>query len=162
MLHNMSVRPTTQVDWTILPAGEAIVLFDLAGLGTELAEWPHGQAVLEILKGSPGRGSTASKAQQELASDLDEAWHECALHGAIHVYPFPAAGVAARAAGLPILRATHPALVANVLARTRSQLLLPSMPLALEAPFLTRELASDDPRLVELAARTAFVEEIER
>ena len=56
-----------KVDWTILPAGEAMVLFDLAGLGTELAEWPHGQAVLEILKGSPGRGSTASKAQPELA-----------------------------------------------------------------------------------------------
>ncbi len=47
--------------------------------------------------------------------------------------------------------ARRASLVLNVLARTRSQLLLASAPLALERAFLERELASDDPRLIALA-----------
>ncbi|MBW2397113.1 MAG: hypothetical protein JRG95_22925 [Deltaproteobacteria bacterium] len=56
--------------------------------------------------------------------------------------------------GPKILEATDEAFVVNVLARTRSGLLLGDAPLSLERGYLTRELATDDPRLVELARQT--------
>jgi hypothetical protein len=53
-----------------------------------------------------------------------------------------------------VLQATNLLLVVNVLARTRGSVLLADADLALEAPFLARELASDDPRLVSWARET--------
>ena len=55
--------------------------------------------------------------------------------------------------------ATDRALIINVLARARSCLLLPDVPLELGNAFIARTLWSDDPRLVALARQTG-VEEI--
>jgi len=161
MLHNMSCRPSTQVEWAILPVGEAIVRFEFEGVDWGAASLSRWRSVTRALQGrTASRSSTRSAdVPAELIVLLDDAWREWSLKGAVHVYPWPAAGVVAQAAGLSVFRATHPELVLNVLGRTRSQLLLPSMPLELERPFLERQLATDDPRLVELAVRTAFVEE---
>jgi hypothetical protein len=46
----------------------------------------------------------------------------------------------------------------NVLARARSQILLATSPPDLERPFLERDLAADDPRLIALACSTACAE----
>lgn len=149
MLHNMSCQPNTQVEWTILPAGEAIVCFDVNSIDWAAADAIDPKAVL----------NPRSDDGAEIARCLDRTWEEWGLRGALHVYPWGPAGVVAQAAGLAVLRATHPALVLNVLGRTRSQLLLPTMPLELDRPFLERTLAADDPRLIHLAMRTAFVKE---
>jgi hypothetical protein len=57
------------------------------------------------------------------------------------------------------LRAIDHLLVMNVLARTRSGILLSGAQLSLESGFLERSLISDDPRLVALARATGCLEE---
>lgn len=57
------------------------------------------------------------------------------------------------------LRAIDHVLVINVLARTRSGILLAEAPLSLESGFLERSLITDDPRLVTLARATGCLEE---
>ena len=58
------------------------------------------------------------------------------------------------------LRAIDIGLVFNVLARTRSTVLVSGTPLALEPSFLSQSLISDDPRLVALANATGTIEEV--
>ncbi|MEW6282092.1 MAG: hypothetical protein AB1758_26035 [Candidatus Eremiobacterota bacterium] len=75
---------------------------------------------------------------------LEEFWATLGLRGAVFLYP-----------GKPqVRRATHPALILNVLGRTRCGLLLPHTPLSLEEGFLRRTLTTDDPRLVEIVLNT--------
>jgi hypothetical protein len=161
MLHNMSCRPSTQVEWTILPAGESIVYFDLSSVDWTAAATPELQPAANAFSrgGAESMRDLPRDRREEIAWRLDQVWEGWGLTGALHVYPWAAASVVAEAAGLVVLRATHPALVLNVLGRTRSQLLLPTMPLELERPFLERTLAADDPRLIHLAMCTAFVKE---
>lgn len=62
-------------------------------------------------------------------------------------------------APLKCLRSIDLALIFNVLARTRSQILLAETPLALEPAFLGLSLVTDDPRLVALVRATGCIEE---
>lgn len=57
------------------------------------------------------------------------------------------------------LRAIDVALVLNVLARSRSIVLVAGTPLALEAGFLERAFLTDDLRLVALVRATGYIEE---
>lgn len=162
LLHNMSVSPRTQVSADILPLGDAIVRFDLAAIASALAEPSIWHTATAIAEGDPRALEDSADADSlaALTCCLDQAWQECGLQGAVHIYPWSTASTVAGEKQLTVLRATDPALVINVLARSRSQLLLPSMPLALESRFLTRELATDDPRLAELVTRTSIEEVI--
>jgi hypothetical protein len=58
-----------------------------------------------------------------------------------------------------ILRALDLLLVMNVLARTRSNILLKTAPLALEQQYLGQSLFTDDARLIALVQATGCVEE---
>lgn len=57
------------------------------------------------------------------------------------------------------LRALDLELVLNVLARSRSQLLITKAPLVFSQQYLTRSIMSDDPRLLALARATGYLEE---
>lgn len=57
------------------------------------------------------------------------------------------------------IRAIDPALVLNVLARARSQVLLITAPLVFSQQYLNRLLVTDDPRLVALARATGCLDE---
>jgi hypothetical protein len=101
-----------------------------------------------------------------LVAELDAAWQAVDLRGAALVYqgilqlpPAPTPDAPRVTSATRRLAATDAALVTNVLARARSCLLLPDMPLELDDGFLSRTLWSDDPRLVALALRSG-VEEV--
>lgn len=57
------------------------------------------------------------------------------------------------------LRAIDPAFVMNVLARSRSNIVVANTPLALEPGFLTQSYICDDPRIVRIARATGYIEE---
>ncbi|HEX2622820.1 MAG TPA: hypothetical protein VHL11_21825, partial [Phototrophicaceae bacterium] len=57
------------------------------------------------------------------------------------------------------LRAIDLHLVLNVLARSRSQVLLTRAPLVFSQQYLNRSMMTDDPRLVALVKATGYLEE---
>src|SRR5262245_17676865 len=122
LLHNMSSRPRTLVSACLGSPGHAPVRFRL-----------DGRALID---------------HESLSAQLDEAWREAGLRGAVHVYSFPPAAVRE---GMKVVQANR-LLSINVLGRVRGGLLLPGAPLALDFDLLDRELATDDPRFVALAA----------
>ncbi len=132
-LHNMSMRPRYTVHCSIRPPDGTIVRFALAA--------PR------------RRWLKPSRATREL---IGETWDRIGLTGAALVYGWapPGPPVKYQPRGPEILEAADEALIVNVLARTRSGLLLGDAPLSLERGYLTRELATDDPRLVEMARLT--------
>jgi hypothetical protein len=158
---------TSNVTCDIAPLSTTIVRFDLNGLGTPLRR-------LLGLKGEPTEREPVIQVLErdenlraELAANLDVAWRDYDLCGAMLVYPWQESlrqAVAARIVDLApggtptYLRALDPILVLNVLARARSQILLATSPPDLERPFLERDLAADDPRLIALACSTACAE----
>lgn len=58
-----------------------------------------------------------------------------------------------------VIRAIDLSLVLNVLARARSQVVLMTAPLVFNQTYLNRKLITDDPRLVQLARATGYLEE---
>jgi hypothetical protein len=149
VLHNMSGRPRTPVRWSTGGVEPALVLF---ALGTE----PRAELRSRT---RAGRGAAA------LRAELEAAWQGFGLHGAALLYealseiPEQLDPKVSRAAA-PAQRfaATDRALIINVLARARSCLLLPDVPLELGNAFIARTLWSDDPRLVALARQTGAEE----
>jgi hypothetical protein len=98
-----------------------------------------------------------------MQQQLDDAWHGYGLRGAFLVYGWGEdvqqalnTRLAAIRAPQVYVRCLDPLLVVNVLARTRTALLLPNAPPALEPTYLTRVLVSDDPRLIALAKDRAY------
>lgn len=149
VLHNMSMPPRTQVRWATGGIGGPLVAFELAS---------EARAALRR-RARSGRGAAA------LRAELDAAWQDFGLRGAALLYaaipelPAPVEAELTRAAApAERLAAIDPVLVANVLARARSGLLLPGVPLELGSDFLARTLWSDDPRLVALARKTGAEE----
>ncbi len=158
---------TSNVTCDIAPLGSAIVRFDLNGLGAPLrrllgikGEGADREAVIQTIEGD-------ENLKNELTAKLDAAWRDYDLCGAMLVYPWQESlrqAVATRimdvapGSTLVYLRALDPILVLNVLARARSQILLATSPPDLERPFLERDLAADDPRLIDLACSTACAE----
>lgn len=132
-LHNMSMRPRYTVHCSLRPPGGVVVRF---ALGAPRRRWLR-----------PSRATRAL---------IGEMWEGIGLKGAALVFGWapPGPPVKYEPRGPKILEATDEAFVVNVLARTRSGLLLGDAPLSLERGYLARELATDDPRLVELARQT--------
>ncbi len=147
LLYNMSMQPRTEVRWELLPVGEVVVAFDLWRSGV-----PSGRA--------------RAAAVRALAADVERAWPTYGLDGAALLFHAPDPGGARppvlRLEGRPAIRsgfATDPLLVLNVLGRARGLLLMAQASLCLGAAFVNRTLATDDPRLVELARSTGLVME---
>lgn len=168
-----------KANWRIVPVSGAVVRFDLDGLGdpfyrllghplhTEYADYEA--AIKAIENGGP--------AVNELENVLESAWHEYDLHGAVLLYPWrndlPQVMVGQVPQGdqddeeyedekppVPVfLRALDLRLVLNVLARTRSSILLSRAPLGLEKQYLGQSLFTEDPRLITLARATGCMEE---
>ena len=124
LLHMRGGASTTPVTWDLRALGTAIVIFD-------------------------GRTLPATRVS---AVQLDAAWSAYGLRGAANLFSLDRASLAGTlwAGRVEILDCTDPALVANVLGRARSNLLLACTPLVLEPGFRDRSLASDDRRLVTL------------
>lgn len=163
LLHNMSSRPSTQVAWRVAPLGEAVVRFDLDGLAAGVARLAGIRR-----RRHDGASAFAVAGSDRLAPELDAQWAALGLRGAALVYAPPPYTVGTGSVACPTgptgkrLRATDPALVLNVLARTRANLLLPATPLMLEPSALDRAICSDDPRLVGFAHATGLTEEDDR
>ena len=109
----------------------------------------------------------APRRRAALAPELEREWLRYGLSGAVLLYPrrdeLPPeeelhrvrSGVEVQGySELPLVQATDPLLVLNVLARARGGLLLPGFSLVLEREFLRRRLVTDDPRLVTLARQS--------
>lgn len=169
-----------RVNWRIVPVTGLVVRFDLDGLGDPFhrllgrpltTAFGNHDAVIEAVE-------AGGEAVNELETQLDDAWQEYDLHGAVLLYPWRkeilqimAGNVAAvddeesesyedDKPSPPIFwRALDLRLVFNVLARTRSNILLSRAPLGLERQYLGRSLFTDDPRLITLARATGYIEE---
>ncbi len=176
--------PPNHREWTIQPAYKMVVRFDLAGLGDPFmrllgAEPNVDYANLETLTQTLERGGEQVDA---LRAQLANVWQKANLQGAALVWRYDAnewkticfppvpqndqnddetndSPPPARKPLFRTLRALDPALVMNVLARSRSQLMIASTPLTFDAEFLCATLMSDDPRLVKLALATGCLEE---
>ena len=129
LLHNMCARPRTEVAFEIRPVD------------------PGGVARFRL----PESVSIAAATAEHPEPVLDAAWAGYGLTGAALVFPWSArhAAVYDRA-----FTATDRVLVLNVLARARAAVLLAGSPAVLDAEYLGRDLASDDPRLVALVEAT--------
>jgi hypothetical protein len=155
--------------WEILPFNSLIVRFSLDGLGGSL------QRIL----GSDQNGSTGTydtiirsieknrDAMNALVTSLEAAWESYELKGAILVSPWEQDTrqvilTHAKTTNVKAmcLRAFDPLLVLNVLARSRTNLLQPRAPLALEQTYLERSLITDDARLVKLVQCSGYFEEV--
>jgi hypothetical protein len=140
----MSMAPLTRVRWRVDALGPAIVRFGVGATGLS----PRRAVSLARLR-RRARGEPA------LRDRLEASWRERGLVGAALVWAWRSPGKQAE-----VLHATDPLVVVNVLARARGNVLLAGAELALEVPFLARELASDDPRLVSWARSTGVVQEV--
>ncbi|MCU0496085.1 MAG: hypothetical protein MUF87_01895 [Anaerolineae bacterium] len=173
-----------QRSWTIQPASKTVVRFDLRGLGDPFyrllghnpnPDYGDSKFVAEVLE----RGGDQVALLQ---AQLDQAWSKYNLQGAVLIYnwnadtwktitipPAPPAheehGDEEIAKPTPIspfscIRAIDLNVVLNVLARSRSQVLMTRAPLILSQLYLNRSIMTDDPRLVNLARATGYLEEV--
>ena len=131
LLHNMSMRPNTEVSWSTGAVEGPFVVF---ALGKEA------RAALRS-RVRTGRGRAT------LRAELDASWQACELRGAALLCD-------AISSESKWFAAEDSALVTNVLGRARWGLLLPEMPVELGSAFVARALWTDDPRLVTLARRS--------
>lgn len=129
----MSVQPRYTVHCSIRPSRGVVVRF---ALGAPRRRWLR-----------PSRATSAL---------IRETWDGIGLTGAALVFSWAPPGPPPKnqPPGPKILEATDEAFIVNVLARTRSGLLLGDAPLSLESGYLARELVTDDFRLVEMARKT--------
>jgi hypothetical protein len=163
LLNQMNARAV----WEMLALTDTVIQFDIHALGKPLydrigIEMPEdtsdAEAVITAL--------VSDKSLHEpLKARLDEAWESYQMCGAILVYNWREEvkqvmnmRLLAIRESPRFVRALDSLLVLNVLARARSSLLLATAPLALERPFLTRTLASDDPRLQKLVSVSHYIE----
>ncbi len=149
VLHNMSSKPRTMVDVSVLPIDESLVSFSLDGMGPALNRVVKGRTRATV------RSSLAAFACQgaveALATQLDRAWAARSLRGAVLLYEcLPAQ----RATGATQCR--DPLVVLNVLARARGNVLLPDAPLVLHPTALDRQLMTDDPRLTAMLTKGRY------
>lgn len=179
-------RLPTRMDWRVMSVSPTYVRFDLDGLGDPFYRLLGKRLVVDF--GDPAAVSKAMEAGgqdvQEIAARLNTAWEDFNLGGAILLYRWtkdirqvligripvdedefededaqPAVYDDDKRKPPTILRAMDMLLVMNVLGRVRSNILLKSAPLALEAEYLSATFITDDPRLVTLAQATGCVEE---
>jgi hypothetical protein len=180
-------RLPTRMDWRIIPVVTQLVRFDLDGLGDPFYRLLGKRLVVDF--GDPsavGKAMEAGGADvDEIAARLDAAWADYSnLDGAILLYRWNKDLGYTLAGQMPpdedefdegdsspsfydddkpkaptILRALDMLLVMNVLARTRSNILLKPSPLALDSETMRQSFYSDDPRLLALVHATGCIEE---
>ncbi|NWG16799.1 MAG: hypothetical protein HXY41_09200 [Chloroflexi bacterium] len=170
----------SKTHWRIMPVMNCIVRFDLNGLGDPLhrllgrpldVKLADTEAAIKAIEAGGAH-------MNELEALVEAAWQEYQLRGAVLLYPWrkelPQVMVGRvttgddtddeeyeddKPAAPVLLRALDMRLVINVLARTRSNILLSRAPLGLESQYLNQSLLTDDPRLVVLARATGCIEE---
>lgn len=155
--------------WEILPYSPVIARFSLEGLGGSLQRI-LGSGLIDNIGTYEAIIHSIEKnkdAMSALVASLETIWSGYALTGAILVHPWEqdtkqVVLAHAKIANIKAmcLRALDPLLVLNVLARSRTNLLQPRAPLALEQAYLERSLITDDVRLVKLVQSSGYFEEI--
>lgn len=175
----------TKMNWRTVPVNTQLVRFDLQGMGDPFyrllgkplsIDFGDQQAVIKALEAN-------SPEVAEIVDKLDAAWKGYEFHGAILFFPWrkdlrqtlvgqvindtddeeepqPTEYFDDDKRTPPkVLRSLDFWLVLNVLARTRSNILLPDAPLALEQQYLFQSIYTDDPRLLTLTQATGWIEE---
>ncbi len=155
--------------WEILPYNMTVVRFSLEGLGGSLqrilgSDLAENTGTYEAIIHSIEKNKDA---MNTLVASLETTWASYDLKGAILVSPWvqdsrQVIQTHAKIANVkPLcLRALDPLLVLNVLGRSRTNLLQPRAPLALEQAYLERALITDDVRLVKLVQSSGYFEEL--
>lgn len=135
LLHNMSCVPRTAVRVEIQPVMGVVARFP--GVRALALDPRHRKVRARGLGGAP-----------DLVESLQRYWEGLDLVGAAMIFPWREEHGAH-----PCLDVRHPLLVLNVLARTRSTLLMARSPLDLGVECLDRTLVSADPALIALVER---------
>jgi hypothetical protein len=163
LLNRMGARATSE----LLALNDTLIQFDIHALGKPMydligIEMPEGIADAEAAIATLGKDKSL---HEPLKATLNEQWETYRLRGAMLVYNWREEikqamnlRLSAIRSEPTFVRALDPLLVLNVLARSRSSLLLATAPLALERPFLARTLAADDTRLLKLVRGGAYTE----
>ncbi len=156
-------RPGSRAEFSILTTGERLARFDLnqvdsSQIDSALTAGLSAEQIINALE-------TDRELVKQLKPRLDAIWESYQLKGAILLYPWRdelRSAVNGRLSALKqpttYLLITDPLFVLNVLGRSRASLLLANAPLALDRVFLSRSMASDDPRLILIAQAGGCVE----
>ena len=134
LLHNMSTRPTTQVEATVL-----------AGRGERISIALDRLRASPLFDGATGRESRAravAARAAELLPELDAAWARLGLSGAVLLWKAPPGAVTMG------IDNEDPIFAINILARAQGEILIARAPAVLDPVRLARSFATDDPRLV--------------
>jgi hypothetical protein len=143
----------TTIQWQILPIKPVLVRFRMS-----LAVRSR---ISNLLKEEELSLDQIEQNSSRLIPILEGFWNNQALKGAILISPWISGGnklpegqSGGNSEGRVFL-SLEPLLVLNVLCRSRAGLLLPNLPLAIEIPFLKRDLVTADQRLIQLADKEA-------
>lgn len=159
IMSSLTSRINTQKAVSFLPVYEHMVCFSLAAIETKLHRFAairqrKDQAFLDRLMLLIEEDSPKVN---HLTHQLNTHWDACHFHGAALMYALRdevKASLVERQndekAVFHCWQSTDPVLTLNVLARSKSQILIGRGELALERGYLERTLLSDDPRLVAL------------
>jgi len=109
---------------------------------------PEGQRTVDLDSAHDGIWTSGLGVAPDLVKRLERFWEDLDLVGASMIFPWRE-----ELGAHPCLEARNPLLVLNVLARTRSTLLMARSPLDLGVECLERTLVSTDPALVALVER---------
>ncbi len=140
LLHNMSCSATSAVRVEIRPVLGMVARFP----GCR----PEGQRTLSLDPAHQAIWSSGLGVAPDLVERLERFWEDLNLVGASMIFPWREELGKQR-----YVEARHPLLVLNVLARTRSTLLMARSPLDLDVSCLERTLVSTDPALITLVLR---------
>jgi hypothetical protein len=174
--------PNTYITNVIVPVHREVMRFGLIGLGDPFYRILGHSMNPELgdIKSLVKHLEAGGEAIEILAARLDEHWASYNLTGAMMMFrytdntekiltkptPYANQNDADKPndddnpnpdASITRLRATDPSLTLNVLARSRSQVLLTEAPLIFASDYLFRALYTDDPRLVALGKVTGCV-----
>ena len=171
------------VQYSLIPAGQTVMRFQLKGLGDPFHRLLGDPLNLDY--GTPQKAAEVLHKDEALRERvtvlLDEAWASYQLVGAMLLTPYE---VAARVYTSPlhpvvlpdedednpvptptppkceVVRAIDLALVLNILARVRDGILVAETPLALEPAFLDKTWVASEARLVALGRATGCLEDV--
>ena len=168
--------PNNIIKTTLTPVHRTVVRFELPGLGDpffKLLNHPLNTdfGTLETLI---NHLDTGGESVNELEAHLNSLWMSYAFVGAalVSFWNKDVWTEIMRPNNMPIdngnndapstyqsIKALDIGLTLNVLGRARRQLLLADAPIIMSKQYLNRTLVSDDPRLVQLAKATSYIEE---
>ena len=149
MLHNMSMRPSTRVQWGLSALWERPACFELKRCGP-----PKGFGRLDWEE----LHRLAHDRWDHLLERMEHDWEKRAFTGAVLMYTgscddFPGM-MHTQIYARDLSYVTDPLLVLNVLCRTRGGVLLHDAPAYMDRDRLERSLVTFDPRFVPPADRS--------